>query len=68
MYEIDTDVLCAIRKPFLEKIKQLETENESLKMSIEKQKEINKDYVDEVYELQKKIKDLEYSLEVENDR
>lgn len=55
-------------KDFLQKHEELEKENEQLRADYDKQKEINKELVDDIADLHKRIRELETQIKQINER
>ena len=55
-------------KDFLQEHEELEKENEQLRADYDKQKEINKELVDDIADLHKRIRELETQIKQTNER
>lgn len=74
--EMKNRISMALKDPILQQgfeiicknLVELEKENEQLRADYDKQKEINKDLVDDIAELHKRIRELETQIKQANER
>ena len=61
-------IVSSVCRAAVERIEELEKENEQLRADYDKQKEINKELVDDIADLHKRIRELETQIKQMNER